>query len=735
MQLLLLLLLAAWSPLAAPPAAAVGQDGDRRVEELLDRIRTRRDDVAGRTLTQLAQVGTPAALEGLKLATTWLRDPEPLRKAYAAFHELRERPGLADDAMDFLLAEALRAARAVNRVEAARGLLRWEGRTAGRLEELLHEAKDEAVRHLVLPALVPELCARGDASALRLILDNVPAQAAYDLEGRLWSFRSPPARALLLDAARDRERPSSLRTLVLERLAEEPGTDVDELLVQMVSERAPDVQLAAIDALVQRGKGAAARAPLWRLIKARNRDVRLAAIAALGRSLVGDAEWEKKLFALARGKDEVARLGATTGLLELRTAEALEKLHELLADDDWRVRVGALHAVEALRTPHAVEVLIARLDAETGRMRLDVARALQRLTGMRFGPSRDRWNAWWEDHRHGFVPPAADELAQREMDTLTLQESSVATFYGLPVFSERLAIVMDVSGSMAKRAEGLTELGGEYERATRAPTRLGVAKRQLYQLLERVPNGHLLNVIFFEEYVDAWRDEVAPLDEEKRDEVTEFVVLAVAGGGTNLYDALSKAMDDTLLDTIYVLSDGQPTAGAIVHPAGIRRAILTRNRRARVQFFCVSIGRISDVLFELAEETGGRYIEIGVAAQEAHAHAHELLLRRDLPPRRYRRALELAQEACRKEPANARFHTSRALAFWRLGRPGLAREVLEGSETMSGSREPALRSRRLALQALLLAGDEPARARELLGEALELAREPDPLLAEARETL
>lgn len=63
---------------------------------------------------------------------------------------------------------------------------------------------------------------------------------------------------------------------------------------------------------------------------------------------------------------------------------------------------------------------------------------------------------------------------------------------------------------------------------------------------------------------------------------------------------------------MYLLSDGDPSSGKITDPLELRAELGLQNSVARVTVFCVSVGQESLLLRELAHDSGGIYLEVGV---------------------------------------------------------------------------------------------------------------------------
>ena len=139
-------------------------------------------------------------------------------------------------------------------------------------------------------------------------------------------------------------------------------------------------------------------------------------------------------------------------------------------------------------------------------------------------------------------------------------------------------------------------------------TRIDVAKRELLEIIDALDLGCLLNVVSFDDSPASWSNRLKGLDDATRKRARTFVERLGAGGGTNLFGALEEAFDDANVDTIYVLSDGEPTTGTVLDPALIREHVRTWNRGRGVVVHCVAVGGDLALLEWLAEDTGGSYI-------------------------------------------------------------------------------------------------------------------------------
>jgi hypothetical protein len=243
--------------------------------------------------------------------------------------------------------------------------------------------------------------------------------------------------------------------------------------------------------------------------------------------------------------------------------------------------------VERLRDPTLVGDLVELMAGEPGRLRHDAWAALRRLTGKDIPPDPEQWRA---------ILPVAS-LAAEEIDAADPETTSA--YYGLPVYSRRIAFVFDVSGSM--RDDGKIESAREQFAAT--VKRL--APEQRYDLFV---HRYLL------EYPPRPRLERAfgRLTAGRARKSTAWLGRQEAKGAGALYDALLAAMLDGEVDTIYLLSDGVPSFGTIKRDYRILQEIRRRNRWRRVVIHTILLGSKGtdrEFMAQLAGEHGGTAVD------------------------------------------------------------------------------------------------------------------------------
>jgi hypothetical protein len=243
------------------------------------------------------------------------------------------------------------------------------------------------------------------------------------------------------------------------------------------------------------------------------------------------------------------------------------------------------------------------MQKESGLMLVRFADALWRLCGKPFRTSAPAWKAWWDKEGASFEPISLAEVArleaEEEMRRLK-QTTKSAQFFGIRIVSQRAIFILDVSGSMSE------VLRSEYTGKQGTP-RIDVAKAELLKCIDALEPESLFNIVVFSSDVDTWLDGVAQSSGGDRAQAKQFVAALGAGGGTNLYDSLRTAFADPDVDTIFVLSDGEPSVGEVTDPELIRERVAEWNQHRRIVIHTIGVGGTFQILEWLATDSGGSH--------------------------------------------------------------------------------------------------------------------------------
>ena len=333
--------------------------------------------------------------------------------------------------------------------------------------------------------------------------------------------------------------------------------------------------------------------------------LRYECLRALGR--IGGRTACRVLLLAARSKQKARRLAAAEMLLTCeRDERTLAAMRGLLGDPDVLVHEQAARSVGEARLMELVPELIALLESGRLRVKHEAQKSLRAITGRDLGYVPETWLQWWKARSEGRLD-AAGNLADGS-------GFSVPKYYDFKVFSDRLLFVVDVSESM-KIGDGRV-------------TRIDVAGRQLLKTIGELREPTQFNVITFAGSPNFWEKGLKPATETHRRRAARWVSKQLLPrGGTNTYDTLLRALhENPELDTLYLLSDGLPTAGKATVPEQILARVrdLNRLRRVRIHTIALLLGAppdeerggvgetadMTDFMRRLAEQNGGTFIEI-----------------------------------------------------------------------------------------------------------------------------
>ncbi|MCR9244280.1 MAG: VWA domain-containing protein [bacterium] len=349
--------------------------------------------------------------------------------------------------------------------------------------------------------------------------------------------------------------------------------------------------------LLLREAPAEAVAPLVERVRRKLRRPRREALdlaAGLHDVLARDPTWRKDLLKLAASNEPNVRAVGLTLLRELDADDAIAIAQKSLGSKLWELRAAAIRYLTSFRDVSSIPLLIARYGKEEGRLASELGNALFVHTGTRCF-KKSEWKDWWREHRNGFTVPHPDTV-RAGLGGVAGQTSA---YFGIPLTSKHVAFCLDVSGSMGGRVEAFgTDTGRR---------RIDAAKKELAAAIGKMPAVNEVNLVTYNGAVRAQWPELRQLDEEHRKKVLGTVKKLRVGGGTNIFDALEVAFQDSKVDTIYLLSDGEPTSGAVTDPLEIADEVRRWNRLRQIVIHTIGFGIDTELLRRLAEESGGIY--------------------------------------------------------------------------------------------------------------------------------
>jgi len=380
---------------------------------------------------------------------------------------------------------------------------------------------------------------------------------------------------------------------------------VQAAIRKSLDDKEDEVRRAAARVIARNGDQEAVPELRKLLAKPKSPQDRALALETLGALSQGSSKWLDELVGFAKDPDRDTRNQALLQIAASKTKSLLLTLVEALSHDDASTRGIAVDGLLQLRISGGVGPLVDRIGKENGRLKKEIEGALWRLTAQPWGDDAKAWQAWWETAKVDFRCATDDEFdkAARAKEQKRQLQRTVASskFFGIQVDSTRVTFVIDVSGSM------LEAMYGRMVNDQRA-TRIEVAKQELSLAVSNLPENAWFNILAFSSGVEPWREgAMCKGTKEDRDEAQIWISRLGASGGTNLYDSLQKAFRDPDVDTIFVMSDGEPTVGQQIDPFRIREDVAAWNQNRKIVIHTIAIGGTLEILEWIAKDSGGSH--------------------------------------------------------------------------------------------------------------------------------
>lgn len=492
-------------------------------------------------------------------------------------------------------------------------LLEMERRGGGKATKLAGQVFDDKTETPENRALGAQVLARltGDKNADEFVDVGLkdpsitPEQLATTLAGLVREMRTPKLeKRMIKEFAKEQENG---QRFILSALRGRYDDKLYEAALPLLEDGDPRLAAEAARWLGSSEKMDAI-APLQAALGSTRRPrVASALLQAIGELRDDPAAWTEELRGLAADQRRFVRNAALEELARQDPRAHGDLLAEAIQNDDWTTRKVALDGLLAARSKEATAAIVGRIGEEEGLMLHRFADALWQLSGRPFRTNPRAWQNWWKDEGEDFEPIALEELealrAEEERRRLA-QTTRANTFFGIRVISHRVIFVLDVSGSMEERLR--TKYLGE-----QGETRLEFAKREMIAAIKRLEKGTFFNLVAFSNGVDAWTPSGMALSTpENLDSAIAYAEKMRPGGGTNLHGALRAAFSDPEVDTIFVLSDGEPSLGRVTDPWGIRNEVASWNQDRGVVINAISVGGRFRILEWLAEDSGGVFTQV-----------------------------------------------------------------------------------------------------------------------------
>jgi len=255
-----------------------------------------------------------------------------------------------------------------------------------------------------------------------------------------------------------------------------------------------------------------------------------------------------------------------------------------------------MQAVDILGDTKTTSALRLLIDALSDARPAVVARAthdLQELTGEKH-TRREAWEVWWKEKGDGF-----DFSKGRHKEARTADSTVAASFNGIQFESDHTAFLIDSSRDMAGQLK------------TQQCTKAEAALKELESTLSRRRERMRFSLFTYAREITPFSKKgPVELDAKSEEKALAFVKDQHLQGSKDIWQALDTALADTDVDTVFLLSSGEPEVGEYVHWNRIAWHLAELNRLRKVVVHAIAYSDnqwYRDQLEHIAAVTGGEF--------------------------------------------------------------------------------------------------------------------------------
>jgi len=354
----------------------------------------------------------------------------------------------------------------------------------------------------------------------------------------------------------------------------------------------------------------------WLTHPASTPQIRGAVARALGE--LGGSQFLPELLQGAADPQHYVRAECARAIASLAPKEGFDMAVSLLADASWHVRIASVGILRNYPALRAVPPLIEALGREKGRLEEDIDDALRALTGQSGLKGPLAWQTWFDSHgRKELAEGTGPRRAAPEPDYVKPAPRSFP-----PIYSKKFVFALDISESMLQPILVYDQSSTVAGSGVKEKPKLRYVAESLVALIEQLEEDVEFDILLFADRTRAWKGSLQPVTAATRRSATTFLQEIMQGNArvTDLHRALdtmlshaderfAKRAYDSVLDTIYLITDGSPTSGQITDPNLLIDWFAERNRLHSIKVQVVSIEATDtdvDFLRRLAEENHGK---------------------------------------------------------------------------------------------------------------------------------
>lgn len=485
------------------------------------------------------------------------------------------------------------------------------------LQAAFQTEEDKGVKIAIVQTLI--LLNTEDA---RSALVEVGCSDEKDIQTEIYSYLKDLGKGLPLTnfaklaLSKKKDKYAPVKVTVLRALALGVHKDLLNLITRQLKDDSEDVRVAAVKALDFSADERSLK-KLEKVFKSDTKKVQLAVIRVF-ENFENKEELESSIEdALASEFPEVKEAALTRLCMKHLYKKIIKEIAELIVDENPSVRKAAITVLQAYGERSAVGYAVKMLknagEAEAVRIKI----ALEKMTAREFA-TYDEWNEWWKKEKGSFeVKPPEDKRV--------VTGSSKAKYYGSEVTAKKIIFIIDASKSMSQtyqRPPGVDDggdVGGttadedEMERTGDNRRKIDYARRELVKCIRALDKDVKFNIIAYKTFVTPWLNKLVEATRQNKKLAEEFTrdKRWEPKGLTNIYDALRIALQDKEVTCIYLLSDGEPTAGEFKTAPEILQRVKEMNKR-KVEINTIGFGLKGwgeQLMKDLAAQNNGEFIK------------------------------------------------------------------------------------------------------------------------------
>lgn len=325
-----------------------------------------------------------------------------------------------------------------------------------------------------------------------------------------------------------------------------------------------------------------------------DKDDGVRAAAVLARCALAPDSRAAVVRSAASDKAPELRIAAAMAAASLPNAERRALVAALATDELARVRWALADVLVQTPDRDDAGVLVGMLETETVmRNAWHYTELLQRLSGLKHRNDPRPWIDWQQGLPDDWEPTKSD--AGNDYGERT------ASLVGMPILSDRVCILIDLSGSTWEERDG--------------KTRKEVLDVELRRALEALPAGTKFNLIPYTNEPHPWKKELVDATAKNVEKANDWFEGVRHSGKGNFWDAWQLAVSDPEVDTVMALTDGAPTGGDRWNLQLMGPLLEEQNRFRRVVLDAVIVdakGRLLDYWTEMCAKTGGRMTSVNM---------------------------------------------------------------------------------------------------------------------------